>query len=88
MVTGKEDTEDDTDSSLDSEEDVQFYQDMTLPPPVERFLPIANTVRAMRHTLPEYAKISQSSKELVTECASEFISFITSEYVRMSKLTV
>ena len=48
-------------------------------PAVERFLPIANTVRIMRKTLPANAKISQSSKELVTECASEFISFITSE---------
>lgn len=47
----------------------------------ERFLPIANVVRVMRKTMPANSKISQSSKELVTECASEFISFITSEYV-------
>lgn len=65
-------------SSYDTE---QPQQDRALPPASERFLPIANTVRVMRKTLPEWGKISQGSKELVTECASEFISFITSEYV-------
>jgi len=33
----------------------------------------------MKKALPEYAKLSKESKECVQECASEFISFITSQ---------
>jgi histone H3/H4 len=45
----------------------------------DRFLPIANVARIMKKTLPENAKISKEAKETVQECASEFISFLTSE---------
>jgi len=42
-------------------------------------LPIANIGRIMKKALPENAKIAKDAKEIVQECVSEFISFITSE---------
>ena len=47
----------------------------------DRFLPIANVSRLMKKSLPEGAKIAKDAKETVQECVSEFISFITSEFV-------
>ena len=47
----------------------------------DRFLPIANISRIMKRTLPPNAKIAKDAKDIVQECVSEFISFITSEYV-------
>lgn len=47
----------------------------------DRFLPIANISRIMKKALPGNAKIAKDAKETVQECVSEFISFITSEYV-------
>ncbi|KAF8318693.1 hypothetical protein DL93DRAFT_2075574 [Clavulina sp. PMI_390] len=40
---------------------------------------IANVARIMKNALPKNAKISKDAKEIVQECVSEFISFITSE---------
>ena len=45
----------------------------------DRWLPIANVDRVMRHSLPKNAKISKDAKECMQECVSEFISFITSQ---------
>ncbi|CAK7264768.1 transcriptional activator hap3 [Sporothrix epigloea] len=45
----------------------------------DRWLPIANVARIMKHALPENAKIAKEAKECMQECVSEFISFITSE---------
>ncbi|GMG20069.1 unnamed protein product [Ambrosiozyma monospora] len=45
----------------------------------DRWLPIANVARLMKHTLPGTAKVSKDAKECMQECVSEFISFITSE---------
>eukprot|EP00629_Pelagomonadales_sp_RCC1024_P001359 CAMPEP_0119294716 /NCGR_PEP_ID=MMETSP1329-20130426/48551_1 /TAXON_ID=114041 /ORGANISM="Genus nov. species nov., Strain RCC1024" /LENGTH=116 /DNA_ID=CAMNT_0007295613 /DNA_START=163 /DNA_END=510 /DNA_ORIENTATION=+ len=45
----------------------------------DRMLPIANIARLMKQSLPENAKISKDAKEVVQECVSEFISFVTSE---------
>lgn len=47
----------------------------------DRFLPIANISRIMKKGLPQNGKIAKDAKETVQECVSEFISFITSEYV-------
>jgi hypothetical protein len=47
----------------------------------DRYLPIANITRIMKKSLPPNAKISKEAKECVQECVSEFISFITSEYL-------
>ena len=47
----------------------------------ERFLPIANISRIMKKALPSSAKIAKEAKEMVQECVSEFIAFITSEGV-------
>ncbi|XP_073145025.1 nuclear transcription factor Y subunit B-4-like [Henckelia pumila] len=45
----------------------------------EKLLPIANVGRIMKQILPRNAKISKEGKETMQECASEFISFVTSE---------
>ncbi|KAH0932772.1 hypothetical protein HID58_009889 [Brassica napus] len=45
----------------------------------DRFLPIANISRIMKRGLPANGKIAKDAKEIVQECVSEFISFITSE---------
>ncbi|CCK71206.1 Hap3p KNAG_0G01480 [Huiozyma naganishii CBS 8797] len=45
----------------------------------DRWLPINNVARLMKHTLPVSAKVSKDAKECMQECVSEFISFVTSE---------
>ncbi|XP_028780894.1 nuclear transcription factor Y subunit B-4 [Neltuma alba] len=45
----------------------------------QRLLPIANVGRIMRQILPGSAKISKEGKQLMQECATEFISFVTEE---------
>lgn len=45
----------------------------------DRYLPIANIGRIMKRSLPKNAKIAKDAKDVVQECVSEFISFITSE---------
>jgi nuclear transcription Y subunit beta len=45
----------------------------------DKFLPIANISRIMKEGLPQNAKISKDAKELVQQCVSDFIIFITSE---------
>ncbi|MBI20046.1 MAG: hypothetical protein CMB73_05675 [Euryarchaeota archaeon] len=52
----------------------------------DRFLPVANISRIMKKALPTNAKVAKDAKETVQECVSEFISFITSEYVCHSNL--
>lgn len=47
----------------------------------DRYLPIANVTRVMKKALPEKAKLSKEAKECVQECASEYISFITSQAI-------
>ncbi|PUZ50318.1 hypothetical protein GQ55_6G050000 [Panicum hallii var. hallii] len=44
-----------------------------------RLLPIANVSRIMKRSLAANAKISKEAKEMVQECVSEFISFVTGE---------
>ncbi|KAL6596575.1 hypothetical protein ACP70R_047218 [Stipagrostis hirtigluma subsp. patula] len=45
----------------------------------DRLMPVANVVRLMRHKLPPHAKIADDAKDLIQECVSEFISFVTGE---------
>ncbi|CAL0299580.1 unnamed protein product [Lupinus luteus] len=45
----------------------------------EGFLPIANISRIMKKVLPPTGKIAKDAKDIVQECVSEFISFVTSE---------
>ncbi|KAL6534218.1 Nuclear transcription factor Y subunit B-8 [Orobanche hederae] len=45
----------------------------------DRFLPIANIGRIMKKRIPANGKIAKDAKEIVQECVSEFISFVTSE---------
>ncbi|SCV70006.1 BQ2448_1400 [Microbotryum intermedium] len=56
-----------------SDQDVDGYKEQ------DRFLPIANVARVMKRVLPSSTKVSKESKEIMQECTSEFISFITSE---------
>ncbi|KAE8684107.1 Nuclear transcription factor Y subunit B-4 [Hibiscus syriacus] len=44
-----------------------------------RLLPIANVGRIMKQILPPSAKLSTEAKQRMQECATEFISFVTSE---------
>nr|TKW20983.1 hypothetical protein SEVIR_4G191800v2 [Setaria viridis] len=52
-------------------------------PPVireqDRLMPVANVSRIMRRGLPPHAKISDDAKEVIQDCVSEFISFVTGE---------
>lgn len=52
----------------------------------DRFLPIANISRIMKKGLPANGKIAKDAKDTVQECVSEFISFVTSEYVSNLRL--
>ncbi|KAL2540515.1 Nuclear transcription factor Y subunit B-5 [Abeliophyllum distichum] len=45
----------------------------------DHLLPIANVGRIMKKILPPKSKISKEAKEIMQECASEFISFVTGE---------
>ncbi|XAR53880.1 hypothetical protein NMG60_11022593, partial [Bertholletia excelsa] len=45
----------------------------------DRLLPIANVSRIMKKVLPGSVKVSKDAKEMLQECVSEFISFITGE---------
>ena len=47
----------------------------------DRLLPIANVGRIMKLAVPPAAKISKEAKESVQECVSEFITFVSSEYL-------
>ncbi|XP_031280030.1 nuclear transcription factor Y subunit B-3-like [Pistacia vera] len=59
-------------------------QEVPEPPPCitrdhDRYLPLTNVTRIMRRILPRNAKISDDAKEVVQECVTEYISFITGE---------
>ena len=45
----------------------------------DKRLPSHSVTRIMKEALPENAKIGKAAKELMQECATEFIAFITSE---------
>lgn len=45
----------------------------------DRYLPIANVARIIKSVLPDNAKTAKDARDAIQECASEFISFVTSE---------
>ncbi|KAK7269341.1 hypothetical protein RIF29_22066 [Crotalaria pallida] len=45
----------------------------------DRALPIANVGRIMKRILPPNAKISKEGKQVMQECVTEFLSFVTGE---------
>lgn len=47
----------------------------------DRLLPSANVARIMKQAVPTNAKIAKDAKDCVQACVSEFISFVTSEYI-------
>ena len=55
------------------------HEDLELPENEEETLPISNISKIMKKYLDNNMKISKEAKELVEECVTEFICFITSE---------
>ncbi|KAI4838570.1 oocyst rupture protein 1 [Plasmodium brasilianum] len=45
----------------------------------ETLLPMANISRIMKRILPASAKVAKESKDIIRECVTEFIQFLTSE---------
>ena len=45
----------------------------------DKYLPIANISRIMKEALPHNAKVSKDAKELVQNCVSDYIIYITSQ---------
>ncbi|EFJ17554.1 CCAAT-box binding factor HAP3 [Selaginella moellendorffii] len=43
----------------------------------DRHLPIANIGKIMKRVLPDNSKMTKDAKDLVQECVSEFICFVT-----------
>lgn len=52
---------------------------------IRNFAPVA---RIMKTALPDNAKIAKEAKECMQECVSEFISFITSEGIWLSVISI
>ncbi|KAL7150168.1 hypothetical protein ABFS83_05G091800 [Erythranthe nasuta] len=59
--------------------------DQNLAPPqdyrrkADLYMPMTNIVRILRRALPSHAKISDDAKDIIQECVSEFIFFVTNE---------
>ncbi|GAB2284772.1 hypothetical protein Dimus_019225 [Dionaea muscipula] len=45
----------------------------------DSYMPVANIIRIMQRGLPPHAKIADDVKDIIQECLSEFLSFITGE---------
>ncbi|GLJ46194.1 hypothetical protein SUGI_0973040 [Cryptomeria japonica] len=45
----------------------------------DTLLPTANVSKIMRKILPPNAKVSKEAKDIMQECASEFVAFVTAE---------
>uniref|UniRef100_A0A8D3E3R6 Transcription factor CBF/NF-Y/archaeal histone domain-containing protein n=1 Tax=Scophthalmus maximus TaxID=52904 RepID=A0A8D3E3R6_SCOMX len=72
--------DDDADESLNDQDDggiKENYREQDI------YLPIANVARIMKNAVPQTGKIAKDAKECVQECVSEFISFITSEPLKL-----
>uniref|UniRef100_A0A665WFG5 Transcription factor CBF/NF-Y/archaeal histone domain-containing protein n=1 Tax=Echeneis naucrates TaxID=173247 RepID=A0A665WFG5_ECHNA len=72
--------DDDAEESLNDHEDSgvkENYREQDI------YLPIANVARIMKNAVPQSGKIAKDAKECVQECVSEFISFITSEPLKL-----
>uniref|UniRef100_A0A8C9R0R4 Nuclear transcription factor Y, beta a n=1 Tax=Scleropages formosus TaxID=113540 RepID=A0A8C9R0R4_SCLFO len=73
--------EDDGEESLNDHEDGNGSKDNLREQDI--YLPIANVARIMKNAVPQTGKIAKDAKECVQECVSEFISFITSEPLKL-----
>uniref|UniRef100_A0A671QG37 Nuclear transcription factor Y subunit beta-like n=2 Tax=Sinocyclocheilus TaxID=75365 RepID=A0A671QG37_9TELE len=69
------------DEGLDDHEDGNGSKDNLREQDI--YLPIANVARIMKNAIPQTGKIAKDAKECVQECVSEFISFITSEPLKL-----
>lgn len=47
-----------------------------------RQLPIANISKIAKSVIPDNSKVSTDAKTTIQECATEFISFLTSEGIQ------
>uniref|UniRef100_A0A671S9I7 Nuclear transcription factor Y subunit beta-like n=1 Tax=Sinocyclocheilus anshuiensis TaxID=1608454 RepID=A0A671S9I7_9TELE len=73
--------DDDGDESFNDHEDGNGSKDHFREQDI--YLPIANVARIMKNAIPQTGKIAKDAKECVQECVSEFISFITSEPLKL-----
>uniref|UniRef100_A0A671T051 Nuclear transcription factor Y subunit beta-like n=1 Tax=Sinocyclocheilus anshuiensis TaxID=1608454 RepID=A0A671T051_9TELE len=73
--------DDDGDESFNDHEDGNGSKDYFREQDI--YLPIANVARIMKNAIPQTGKIAKDAKECVQECVSEFISFITSEPLKL-----
>uniref|UniRef100_A0A8C6U239 Nuclear transcription factor Y, beta a n=1 Tax=Neogobius melanostomus TaxID=47308 RepID=A0A8C6U239_9GOBI len=72
--------DDDADESLNDPDDGGIKENFR---EQDIYLPIANVARIMKNAVPQTGKIAKDAKECVQECVSEFISFITSEPLKL-----
>uniref|UniRef100_A0A6Q2XWS0 Nuclear transcription factor Y subunit beta n=1 Tax=Esox lucius TaxID=8010 RepID=A0A6Q2XWS0_ESOLU len=72
--------DDDGEESLNDHEDGGMKENFR---EQDIYLPIANVARIMKNGIPPTGKIAKDAKECVQECVSEFISFITSEPLKL-----
>uniref|UniRef100_A0A4W5R8I5 Nuclear transcription factor Y subunit beta n=1 Tax=Hucho hucho TaxID=62062 RepID=A0A4W5R8I5_9TELE len=72
--------DDDGEESLNDHDDVGMKENFR---EQDIYLPIANVARIMKNGIPQTGKIAKDAKECVQECVSEFISFITSEPLKL-----
>uniref|UniRef100_A0A8C1QVJ6 Transcription factor CBF/NF-Y/archaeal histone domain-containing protein n=2 Tax=Cyprinus carpio TaxID=7962 RepID=A0A8C1QVJ6_CYPCA len=73
--------DDDGDESFNDHEDGNGSKDYFREQDI--YLPIANVARIMKNAIPQTGKIAKDAKECVQECVSEFISFMTSEPLKL-----
>ncbi|GAB66736.1 CCAAT-box DNA binding protein subunit B [Plasmodium cynomolgi strain B] len=70
-----------SDDNMEKKDSTQFDANdkKKAKPDSETLLPIANISRIMKRILPASAKVAKESKDIIRECVTEFIQFLTSE---------
>ncbi|CAA9988487.1 CCAAT-box DNA binding protein subunit B, putative [Plasmodium knowlesi strain H] len=76
-----DDCKNSSDDNMEKKESSQFdvNDKKKIKPDSETLLPIANISRIMKRILPASAKVAKESKDIIRECVTEFIQFLTSE---------
>ncbi|EUD67309.1 hypothetical protein C922_02459 [Plasmodium inui San Antonio 1] len=76
-----DDCKNSSDDNTEKKDSTQFdvNDKKKIKPDSETLLPIANISRIMKRILPASAKVAKESKDIIRECVTEFIQFLTSE---------
>ncbi|ANQ08305.1 Ccaat-box dna binding protein subunit b [Plasmodium coatneyi] len=76
-----DDCKNSSDDNMEKKDSSQFdgNDKKKIKPDSETLLPIANISRIMKRILPASAKVAKESKDIIRECVTEFIQFLTSE---------